>query len=137
MKPDEMDKIMAAHFGAEAVHDLDAIVATLTDDVIHDAVGFPGGEVLVGDHDAIAERYAQLFAAFAVEAVEPVSRLYGENFLVDECLYKGRLTADFFGLPGDNQRVSFRLLHVCEFRDGRISRENVWQGPPMLATAGG
>jgi hypothetical protein len=22
--------------------------------------------------------------------------------------------------------VTFRLMHVCEFRDGRISRENVW-----------
>jgi steroid delta-isomerase-like uncharacterized protein len=137
MTPDEMDKIMAAHFGAEAAHDLDAILATLTDDVVHDAVGFPGGDVLSGDQDAIAQRYARLFASFEAEEVEPVSRLYGENFLVDECLYRGRLIAEFFGLPGDGRRVSFRLLHVCEFRDGRISRENVWQGPPIMAPAGG
>jgi hypothetical protein len=22
--------------------------------------------------------------------------------------------------------VTFRILHVCEFRDGRMCRENVW-----------
>ena len=26
--------------------------------------------------------------------------------------------------PG--RTVQFRILHVCEFRDGKISRENVW-----------
>jgi len=133
MTPQEMDKIMAAHFAAEAAHDVDAIVATLTDDVIHDAVGFPGGEVL-RDHALIAQRYSQLFAASTDEEVEPVSRIYGKNFLVDECRYTARMTAEFPGLPA-GQRVSFRLLHVCEFRDGKISRENVWQGPPIVPEA--
>jgi steroid delta-isomerase-like uncharacterized protein len=130
MTPDEMDTVLEAHFTAEAKHDLEGILATLTDDVVHDAVGFPGGEVL-RDHHEIATRYAQLFAAVEDATVEPVSRLYGDNFVVDECRYSGRTTMEFLGLPA-NQRVSFRLLHVCEFRDGRMSRENVWQGPPAV-----
>ncbi len=32
----------------------------------------------------------------------------------------------FLGVPGHGKTVSFRLLHVFEFRDGKISRENVW-----------
>jgi predicted ester cyclase len=30
------------------------------------------------------------------------------------------------GIPGEDRPVSCRLLHICEFGDGRISRENVW-----------
>ena len=28
--------------------------------------------------------------------------------------------------PAHGREISFRMLHVFEFRDGRISRENVW-----------
>lgn len=34
--------------------------------------------------------------------------------------------ARLFGLEGRAGHASFRLLHVLEFRDGKISRENVW-----------
>ena len=30
------------------------------------------------------------------------------------------------GLPGNGRRISFRILHVFEFRNGLNSRENVW-----------
>lgn len=30
------------------------------------------------------------------------------------------------GLPGNGRRITFRVLHVFEFRGGLISRENVW-----------
>jgi hypothetical protein len=29
---------------------------------------------------------------------------------------------------GRNRTISFRILHVCEFRGGKINRENVWLG---------
>lgn len=127
MTPDQMDQILGAHFAAEAAHDLDAILATLTDDVVHDAVGFPVERL--SDAEAIRDRYRQLFASMLDERIEPVSRLYGDHFLVDEAQVTCRTGEGFPGAAA-GQRVTFRLLHVCEFRDGRISRENVWQGPP-------
>jgi hypothetical protein len=30
------------------------------------------------------------------------------------------------GIPGEDRPVSFGLLRICEFGDGRISRGNVW-----------
>jgi predicted ester cyclase len=33
---------------------------------------------------------------------------------------------EFLGIPGHGRSISFRMLHVFEFADGRISRENVW-----------
>jgi predicted ester cyclase len=36
------------------------------------------------------------------------------------------VTGQFAGIPGNGRRVSFRMLHLFEFRDDAISRENVW-----------
>jgi predicted ester cyclase len=38
----------------------------------------------------------------------------------------GTVIGSLPGLPGNGRRISFRILHVFEFRHGPISRENVW-----------
>lgn len=38
----------------------------------------------------------------------------------------GTVPGAFLGVEGHGRRISFRMLHVWEFRDGLISRENVW-----------
>ena len=38
----------------------------------------------------------------------------------------GTVTGQMLGMPGNGRRITFRTLHVFEFRAGRISRENVW-----------
>ena len=60
-------------------------------------------------------------------AVETKRRLYGDSFLVDESLWRGRAPGSPFGVEGKNRPLEFRLLHVVEFADdGNIKRENVW-----------
>jgi len=130
MQPADIDEIMGRHYAAEAAHDLDAIVATLTDDVEHDVVGDPCG--VLRDPEAIKERYRQLFADLGDEQVTPTRRLYGENFVVDEAMVTARATGMLLGIPGHNREVTFRLMHICEFRDGRMSRENVWMDVAAL-----
>jgi predicted ester cyclase len=61
-----------------------------------------------------------------------VRRLYGEDFVVDEVMITARATGMMLGIPGNNREVTFRLMHVCEFRDGRMSRENVWMDVAAL-----
>ncbi|MCC3766913.1 ester cyclase [Streptomyces sp. UNOC14_S4] len=63
---------------------------------------------------------------FTDERQERVRRYYGENFVVDESIVHGSANGAPNGIPGENKPVSFRLLHICEFRDGRMVRENVW-----------
>jgi predicted ester cyclase len=46
--------------------------------------------------------------------------------MVLEQLMTGTVTGSLLGLPGNGRRISFRMLHIFEFRDGLISRENVW-----------
>ena len=45
------------------------------------------------------------------------------------------MPGEFLGVvPGNDRRVTFRRLHVWEFRDGLISRENVWvDGATVIA----
>ena len=61
------------------------------------------------------------------EAVTPLRRLYGDGFVVDETVWHGRIAdGRQFLCGGRSGRVSFRLLHIFEFRDGKIAREDVW-----------
>lgn len=125
MTRDEMDRIINEHFGFEATDDVDGVLASLTDDVAHHVVGSPWGE-LTGK-DAVRPFYEQLFADVKGEAVEPVRRWYGDDFVVDETLWTGHIAnGRFFGLEGKSGHVTFRLLHVFELRGGLISREEVW-----------
>ena len=68
-----------------------------------------------------------MFADLADGKVRSTRRLYGENFMVDDSVWRGRAVGRPFGLEGHDRPLEFRLLHVVEFSDGGdISRENVW-----------
>src|SRR5690348_9334601 len=120
----EMDAVLDAHYAFEAADDVDGVLSTLTDDVVHDVVGFPGGPNC--GKGATRAFYQHLFSDVSGERVEPASRLYGPNFLVDDVVWHGRATGHPFGFDGKNRPFSHRLLHVLEFRNGLIARENVW-----------
>jgi predicted ester cyclase len=38
----------------------------------------------------------------------------------------GTVVGSMFGHRGNGRRITFRMLHVFEFRDNLISRENIW-----------
>jgi hypothetical protein len=120
-----MDAKMDEHFGFEARDDIDGVLATLSEDVEHDIVGWPEGPV--HSREGARSFYETLFRDLADSQVECVRRLYGPSFMVDESVWSGRAPGRPFGLEGRNRPLSFRLLHVVEFADsGDIKRENVW-----------
>lgn len=134
MQRAEMDRMVEEHFGYEATDDVDGVLATLTDDARHHLVGSPYGAR--NGRAEIHDFYVELFADAAGEHVEPIARRYGNHLLVDESEWTGVLhDARLFGFPGRSGRVSFRLLHVLEFRDGRICREQVWPDAAAIAHA--
>ncbi|HRD45813.1 MAG TPA: ester cyclase [Caulobacter sp.] len=122
---DMMNARMDEHFGFEQADDVAGVLATLTDDVEHDIVGWPSGPT--HGRDATRPFYETLFADLANGRIETLRRLHGEDFLVDESRWSGRAVGRPFGLEGRGRPLSFRLLHVVEFAgDGDIKRENVW-----------
>jgi uncharacterized protein len=125
LTPAEMDARMDEHFAFEAADNVQGVLATLTDDVEHDIVGWPTGPT--HGRDGAQPFYEALFADLADGQVTTLRRLYGEAFMVDESLWRGRAPGRPFGLEGRDRPVEFRLLHVVEFADsGAIRRENVW-----------
>jgi len=119
-----MDRVIEEHFRHEAAGNVQGALTTFTDDVEHDVVGDPAG-VLYGP-DAVGERYTHLFESTQVQGVEPLRRLYGEDFVVDDKIWKAKVVGDFLGIDGRDRIITMRVMHVFEFRNGLISRENVW-----------
>ena len=121
----EMDRKIDEHFGFEARDDVEGVLATLAHDVEHDIVGWPPGPT----HGRAGARpfYETLFADLSDGKVECLRRLYGDGFLVDESMWRGKAPGKPFGLDGKGRPLEFRMLHVIEFTDnGHIQRENVW-----------
>lgn len=112
------------HLKAEGAGDVEACVAVYTDDIEHDAVGFPGSPRR--GKDAAREFYGFLTANFRTEHEEEIHRYVSDNALTLEARMTGVVIGQMMGIPGNGRRISFRVLHVFEFRDGLISRENVW-----------
>ena len=124
MKPAEMDQLIERHIAAEAAGDTAAAVAVYTEDVEHDVVGFPTGPV----HGKAAARqfYEHLTSNIKTGTMVPTHSYYCEDFCVIEHDWYGAVPGEFLGVPGDNRQITFRMVHIWEFRDGLISRENVW-----------
>lgn len=121
----QMDAKLDEHFAFEAADDVGGVLATLTGDVEHDIVGWPSGPVR--GHDAVRPFYEALFADLADGEVRSTRRLYGDNFMVDDSVWRGTAPGRPFGIEGGGRPLEFRLLHVLEFSDaGDIARENVW-----------
>jgi predicted ester cyclase len=121
----DMDRKIDEHFGFEARDDVDGVLATLSPDAEHDIVGWPSGPT--HRREAARAFYEAMFTDLSESKVECLRRLYGENFLVDESLWRGKAPGKPFGLDGKGRPLEFRLLHIIEFAaNGDIKRENVW-----------
>ena len=124
LTPAEMDAIVDEHFRAEAQVDIDAIMATYADHVEFDVAGNPQG--VLRAKAAIAVFYNTLFGEMTDLRMQRLRRWYGPNHLVDDSLISAKASGRPFGLEGKGRPFTFRLLHVFDFLNGRISRESSW-----------
>lgn len=125
LTPAEMDRKIDEHFAYEARDDVAGVLSTLTPDVVHDVVGWPTGPA--HGREAARPFYETLFTDLADGEVKSLRRWHGDNFLVDESLWRGTAPGRPFGIEGRGRPLEFRLLHIIEFTEGGdISRENVW-----------
>ena len=122
---EQMDRALDEHFAYEARDDVEGVVATLHEDAEHDVVGWPPGPSR--GRESARAFYEATFADLAASEVRSQRRLYGDNFVVDDSLWRGIAKGRPFGIEGRGRPLEFRLLHVLEFTDeGEIARENVW-----------
>jgi steroid delta-isomerase-like uncharacterized protein len=124
MDHSQMQDLVSRHLRAEGMGDVDGAIAVYTDDIEHDVVGFPGSPH--HGKDGARKFYEELTANFRTEGGEVLRRYLMEDSMILDQLITGAVIGSMLGLPGHGRRISFRILHVFEFRDGLISRENVW-----------
>lgn len=120
----EMRALVERHLKAEGAGDVEGAVAVYTDDVVHDAVGFPGSPRQ--GKNAAREFYGFLTANFRTEGEQPLHQFVTDDALVLEQQMTGKVIGEMLGVPGNGRTVTFRILHIFEFRDGLVSREQVW-----------
>jgi hypothetical protein len=121
----EVDSLIDTHFMFEATDNVEGVLDSLAPGAEHHVVPSPFG--IVTDRAQVREFYETLFADLRGEGVTPVRRLYGEGFVVDEAIWRGKVEdGRLFGCAGRSGPVSFRLLHIFEFEGDKIKRENVW-----------
>ena len=125
VRNEQLDKIVSEHFMYEATDNIDGVLGTFAADAEHEIVGGPDGPLR--GKAALRRFYERLFSDLKGERVEPVMRLYGDDFVIDETLWFGQvLDGRPFKLDGKSGKARLRLLHVFKLRDGLITKENVW-----------
>lgn len=125
MSRESMNKVVNDHFMYEATDDIEGVLRTFTDNAQHELVGGPDGPLQ--GKTALRRFYVRLFQDLKGERVEPVMRLYGDDFLIDETIWVGHVVdGRAFRLEGRSGKVRLRLLHLFSLRDGLIAKENVW-----------
>jgi hypothetical protein len=122
MDQHEMIAMLERHLKAGG--DVEGAMVVYTDDVVHDAVGFPGSPRT--GKGAARDFYCFLIANFGREDGKPLSRFFDGDTMILEENVTGTVIGEMLGIPGNGRRVTFRILHVVSFREGLISREQVW-----------
>jgi steroid delta-isomerase-like uncharacterized protein len=119
-----MQTLVDRHLRAEGLGDVDGAVSVYTDDIEHDVVGFPHSPT--HGIDGARDFYNYLTANFRAEGEEVRHQYITDDSMILEQIMTGTVIGSMLGLPGNGRRISFRMLHVFEFRDDLISRENIW-----------
>lgn len=118
--------VVDRHFAAENAHDVDATLATYTDDIVWDDVTHPDAPFY--GKEEVAAVYTSILDAIPDVVLESVKRFSGEGgeYVVDESILKGHVQGEWAGVNGGGAWVETRILHIFEIRDGLISYENAW-----------
>lgn len=118
--------IVDRHFAAENAHDVEATLATYTEDIVWDDVTHP--DAPFHGKEEVGNVYSSIIDAIPDVHLESVKRFTGEDgkYVVDESILSGHVDGEWSGMAGGGAAVRTRILHIFEIRDGLISYENAW-----------
>jgi ketosteroid isomerase-like protein len=125
------------HFHSEAVDEVEAALDLYTDDIIWDAPALNGLDRSFCGKQAVAKNYRELFASMRNVRFEFLQRFATENRVVDDSIVTFEIArAGYWPWPADT-RIEMRLVHIFEMREGKISRELVFDmGRPVPQNGG-
>ncbi len=104
MDQHDMISLVERRLKAEGAGDIEAAVAVYTDDIEHDAVGFPSSPRT--GKAAAREFYGFLAANFRTEDEQPLHRYFSGDSMILEQSMTGTVTGEFLGFPGNGRRIT-------------------------------
>ena len=118
------DELLEQLIEAENSHDLERMLALMTDDIVIEDVPF--GMVMQGK-DSVKQGFSGFFAAAADFKVEPKSWVTSERSFALEVIFTGTQKGDLPGLPATGKRFLVRGCSYGEFENGKIKgRRDYW-----------
>jgi ketosteroid isomerase-like protein len=122
------------HFHTEAANEIEAALELYTDDVVWEAPAPNGLNRSFSGKEAVAESYRELFGSVGNVRFQPLQRFATETRVVDDSLITFEVVKDgYWPHFSAGQKIEMRLVHIFEMRDGKISKEIVFDmGRPVL-----
>jgi steroid delta-isomerase-like uncharacterized protein len=118
------DNLLKQLIEAENSHDLERMLALMTDDVVIEDVPF--GMIMRGK-DGVKQGFSGFFTAAADFKVEPKSWVTNDRSFALEVIFTGTQKGDLPGLPATGKRFSVRGCSYGEFENGKIKgRRDYW-----------
>ena len=125
-----------AHFHSEASNEVERALDLFTDDIVWES---PVRNLYLRGKEETGSNYRKMFSSFKVEGFRTLQRFATEDRVVDDSVITTVLVGD--GVENApvpvGSRVEIRLLHVFEMREGKISRELVFENWRVLDEAVG
>lgn len=135
MNKELIEKNLAAvenHFHSEAMNEIEAALEQYTDDIVWEAPAPNGLNRSFSGKEAVGKSYHELFASMREIEFQPLQRFATENRVVDYSLVKFEVAKDGYWHFPVGSRIEMRLVHIFEMRDGKISKEIVFDmGRPV------
>jgi ketosteroid isomerase-like protein len=134
MKGNDMDRDRAAqnlkvvenHFHSEALNEVEAALETFTDDIVWEAPAPNGLNRSFSGKEAVAKNYRELFASMRNVKFQFLQRFATDDRVVDDSMVTFEVAKDGYWHFPLGSKVEMRLTHIFEMRDGKISREIVF-----------
>jgi ketosteroid isomerase-like protein len=123
-------QVVQAHFHNENPDDVDKAIALYTDDIVWEAPS--RGQVYLNAAD-VKHTYYGIFNTLVFDKTIALRRFATEDFVLDDQIAHVTVTGDQMpNLPFPiGAKMSVRLVHCFQMRDGKIAREiayEIWRG---------
>ena len=119
-------KVVESHFHSEAVNEVEAALETFTNDIVWEAPAPNGLNRSFSGKEAVAKNYRELFASMRNVKFQFLQRFATEDRVVDDSIVTFEVARDGYWHFRLGSKVEMRLTHIFEMRDGKISREIVF-----------
>jgi ketosteroid isomerase-like protein len=114
------------HFHSEATNEVEAALETFTDDIVWEAPAPNGLDRIFKGKEAVAKNYRALFASMRDVKFQFLQRFATEDRVVDDSIVTFEVAKDGYWHFPAGSKIHMRLVHIFEMRDGKISREIVF-----------